>query len=75
MEFDPASGAFTLHDIGGGFYPHTIRVDAQDRVWFTLALSNQVAMFERSTGRFTLYDLPARSLRAPDGGADQAHLR
>ena len=63
VEFDPASGAFTLHDIGGGFYPHTIRVDAQDRVWFTLALSNQVAMFERSTGRFTLYDLPARSLR------------
>ncbi len=63
VEFDPASGAFTLHDIGGGFYPHTIRVDAQDRVWFTLALSNQVAMFERTTKRFTLYDLPARSLR------------
>jgi len=63
VEFDPASGAFTLHDIGGGFYPHTIRVDAQDRVWFTLALSNQVAMFERSTRRFTLYDLPARGLR------------
>lgn len=63
VEFDPASGAFTLHDICGGFYPHTIRVDAQDRVWFTLALSNQVAMFDRTTKRFTLYDLPARSLR------------
>lgn len=63
VEFDPASGQFTLHEIGGGFYPHTIRVDAQDRVWFTLALSNQVAMFDRATKRFTLYDLPARGLR------------
>jgi virginiamycin B lyase len=63
VEFDPASGAFTLHEIGGGFYPHTIRVDAQDRVWFTLALSNQVAMFDRATRRFALYELPARSLR------------
>ncbi|MBE7419604.1 MAG: hypothetical protein HS128_18015 [Ideonella sp.] len=63
VEFDPANGRFTLHDIGAGFYPHTIRIDAQDRVWFTLALSNQVAMFDRSTQRFRLFDLPARNLR------------
>ncbi|MBX3619890.1 MAG: hypothetical protein KF891_07880 [Rhizobacter sp.] len=63
VEFDPKTGAFTLHDMGGGFYPHTIRIDAQDRVWFTLALSNQVAMFDRSTGKFTLHDLPTRGLR------------
>ena len=44
----------------GGFYPHTIRIDAKDRVWFTLALSNQVAMFDRAASRFTLYDLPYR---------------
>jgi streptogramin lyase len=31
-------------------------------VWFTLALSNQVAMFDRATQKFTLYDLPARGL-------------
>ena len=63
VEFDPATGTFKLHDIGGGFYPHTIRVDAQDRVWFTLALSNQIAMFDRGTQRFTLHDLPTRGLR------------
>lgn len=63
VEFDPATGAFKLHDIGGGFYPHTIRVDAKDRVWFTLALSNQIAMFDRTTQRFTLHDLPTRGLR------------
>lgn len=63
VEFDPASGAFTLHEIGGGFYPHTIRMDAKDRVWFTLALSNQIGMFDRASGRFTLYDLPVRGLR------------
>lgn len=63
VEFDPASGAFTLHEMDGGFYPHTIRIDARDRVWFTLALSNQIAMFDRTTRRFTYYDLPARGLR------------
>ncbi len=63
VEFDPKTKAFTLHEIGGGFYPHTIRFDAKDRVWFTLALSNQIGMFDRASGKFTLYDLPARSLR------------
>lgn len=63
VEFDPLTGAFTLHEIGAGFYPHTIRTDAQDRVWFTLALSNQIAMFDRERQRFTLHDLPTRGLR------------
>lgn len=63
VEFDPVKKTFTLHEIGGGFYPHTIRMDAQDNVWFTLALSNQVAKFDRTSKKFTLYDLPARSLK------------
>jgi streptogramin lyase len=63
VEFDPVSKAFTLHEMDEGFYPHTIRVDAKDRVWFTVALSNQVAMFDRGTQRFTMYDLPTRGFR------------
>lgn len=63
VEFNPDTKAFTLHAMEDGFYPHTIRVDAQDRVWFTLALSNQIAMFDRSAQKFTLYDLPTRGLR------------
>ena len=62
IEFDPATKAFKMHEMDGGFYPHTVRMDAKDRVWFTLALSNQVGMFDRSTGKFTRYDLPFRSL-------------
>lgn len=61
IEFDPKTKAFTYHEMESGFYPHTIRLDAKDRVWFTLALSNQVGMFDRGTGRFTTYDLPYRS--------------
>ncbi len=61
VEFNPETKAFTLHEMDSGFYPHTIRVDSQDRVWFTLALSNQIAMFDRTTAKFTLYDLPARN--------------
>lgn len=63
VEFDPVKKTFILHEMDGGFYPHTIRTDAQDNVWFTLALSNQVAKFDRRAGKFTLYDLPARSVK------------
>jgi streptogramin lyase len=63
VEFDPETKAFTLHEMERGLYPHTIRVDQQDRVWFTVALSNQIAMFDRGTGRFTMYDLPTRGFR------------
>jgi len=63
VEFDPETKAFTLHEMDEGFYPHTIRVDQKDRVWFTVALSNQIAMFDRATQRFTMYDLPTRGFR------------
>ncbi len=63
IEFDVKTKQFITHEMPGGYYPHTIRVDDKDRGWFTLALSSQVAMFDRTTGKFTLYDLPARGLR------------
>jgi virginiamycin B lyase len=63
LEFDVKTKQFTTHTLPGGFYPHTIRADAQDHLWFTLALSSQVAMFDRDSGTFTLYDLPARSAK------------
>lgn len=62
IEFDPRSKRFKAHAMDGGFYPHTVRVDGKDRVWFTLALSNQVAMFDRATQTFRTYDLPFRGL-------------
>jgi len=30
-----------------GYYPHTLRIDARGRVWFTIAGSNHVARFDR----------------------------
>lgn len=61
LEFDPVAKRFKAHEMDSGFYPHTVRIDAQDRVWFTLALSNQVAMYDRSTDKFSTYDLPFRT--------------
>jgi streptogramin lyase len=63
VEFDPVTKEFTNHAMDDGYYPHTVRIDAQDRVWFTMALSNQVAMFDREEKRFQMFDLPARSKR------------
>ena len=62
IEFDPRTKRFKAHAMDGGFYPHTVRVDGKDRVWFTLALSNQVAMFDRASQTFRTYDLPFRGL-------------
>lgn len=63
LEFDVETKEFIVHKMDDGLYPHTIRTDAQDRVWFTLALSSQVAMLDRTTGEFSYYDLPARSIK------------
>lgn len=63
LEFDVKTKQFTVHKMPAGYYPHTIRVDQRDRVWFTLAVSSQVAMFDRATGKFYLIDLPARNLK------------
>ncbi len=62
IEFDPETGEFSRHKMDEGFYPHTIRADAHNRVWFTLALSSKVAMFDRNTETFKYYDLPARGV-------------
>ena len=63
VEFDPVKKTFINHAMDDGYYPHTIRVDQQDRVWFTLALSNQIAMFDRNRHDFTMFDLPSRSMK------------
>ncbi len=63
LEFNPDTKEFTTHWMPEGFYPHTIRIDQKDRVWFTLAVSSQVAMFDRSEEEFHFYDLPARSFK------------
>ncbi|NVK25319.1 MAG: hypothetical protein HWE10_10365 [Gammaproteobacteria bacterium] len=63
VEFNPRTKEFTNHHMDAGYYPHTIRVDKQDRVWFTMALSNQIAMFDRKKETFELFDLPARNIQ------------
>jgi len=63
IEFDPLSKKFKIHQMSDGFYPHTIRLDHEDNVWFTLALSNQVAKFNRKNKTFKYYNLPARSFK------------
>ena len=63
IEFNPETKEWTNHLMDQGYYPHTLRVDSDDNVWFTLALSNQVGMFNRKTKTFKYYDLPSRSFK------------
>jgi streptogramin lyase len=63
-EFDPKLRTFVGHEIGGSaMYPHTNRFDRLGRVWFTLAFSNQVGMFDTRSGEMRVLDLPADSDR------------
>jgi streptogramin lyase len=63
VEFNPVTKEFTNHKMDDGYYPHTVRVDKQDRVWFTMALSNQIAMLNRQNNKFVMFDLPNRSAK------------
>lgn len=63
IEFDVKSKTWTNHHINAGYYPHTLRVDQNDDVWFTLALSNQIGKFDRKNKVFELFDLPSRSFK------------
>jgi streptogramin lyase len=63
IEFNPNTKEWTNHHMDDGYYPHTLRIDENDNVWFTLALSNQVGVFNRNTETFKLIDLPSRSFK------------
>ncbi len=63
VEFNPKTKEWTNHHMDDGYYPHTLRVDANDNVWFTLALSNQIGMFDRKSKTFKLFDLPSRGIK------------
>lgn len=63
IEFDPVSKEFITHKMDDGYYPHTIRADNKGRIWFTLAVSSQVGMWDRNKKEFKIYDLPARSFK------------
>src|SRR6185295_12460820 len=57
------TGAFTYYPLprigeDQGSYPHTLRFDAQGRIWFTLTKSNHVAVFDPATEQFTYHRLP-----------------
>ncbi len=62
IEFDPLRKQFMEWRLQEGFYPQGIRLDSQDRVWFTLALSSKVGVFDRSARTFRYIDLPPRGL-------------
>jgi len=60
--FDPKTRRFEASHLipekFGANYPHTIRVDGEGMVWFTLTGSEQVARLNPITGEFTVLELP-----------------
>src|SRR5262245_35212258 len=59
--FDPGSERFEIHELEHGFYPHTLRFDARGRIWYTIAASNHLGMFDPATGEAREQRLPART--------------
>jgi streptogramin lyase len=60
--FDPKTrrfeSSYRIPEEIGAVYPHTIRVDGEGMVWFTLTGSEQIARLDPTTGEFTVLDLP-----------------
>ncbi len=62
-KLDVSTGEVTTYEhplIGDdkGQYPHTLRFDDRGRIWYTLTVSNHVAVFDPATETFTYHDLP-----------------
>tara|TARA_R110001592_G_scaffold363396_2_gene687601 strand:+ start:13987 stop:15696 length:1710 start_codon:yes stop_codon:yes gene_type:complete len=57
--FDPATRKFENFEVeGGALYPHTVRMDGQGVVWFTIAFSNQVGRFDPKNKSMKVIALP-----------------
>ena len=63
IAYNPENTSFEGYDIAAdSLYLHTIRADDRDRLWFTIAASNQVGMFDPATRQLDLLDLPSNGL-------------
>ncbi|MBK6451471.1 MAG: carboxypeptidase regulatory-like domain-containing protein [Proteobacteria bacterium] len=64
IRFNPETREWKFFTIPPGFlwrkglYPHTIRTDHDDNVWFTVTMSNRVMMFDTKAEKFTDIGLP-----------------
>ena len=69
IRFNPTTREWKFYRIPPGFlwrkglYPHTIRTDRDDNVWFTVTFSNRLAKFDTKTEAFTDIGLPHRGFR------------
>jgi virginiamycin B lyase len=57
--FDPVTRKFENFEVeGGALYPHTVRMDEEGVVWFSIAFSNQVGRFDTKTKSMKVITLP-----------------
>lgn len=56
---DPKTREFRNFDVGdGALYPHTVRIDAEGIVWFSVAFSDQIGRFDPETEEMRVIRLP-----------------
>ena len=61
--FDPITKTTEFIKIGqDSIYPHTLRFDENNTLWFTLALSNQIGQMDIQSKKIILIDLPSNGL-------------
>jgi streptogramin lyase len=55
---------FKANKIGGmALYPHTLRIDPNGIVWFSIQMSNQMGRFDPKTGKTNIIELPTKMAR------------
>jgi streptogramin lyase len=59
QSFNPKTKQFMVYPVpNDALYPHTVRVDRNDIVWFTIVASNQLGRFDPKTEQMTVMRLP-----------------
>src|SRR4029434_10327330 len=60
--FDPAIESFSTVHLARGYYPPTLRFDSRGRIWYTIAGSNHLGMWDPAAGTGRELRLPSRTL-------------
>jgi streptogramin lyase len=64
LVYDPVHSTFKANKIGGmALYPHTLRIDSNGIVWFSIQMSNQMGRFDPKTGKTNIIELPTKMAR------------
>jgi virginiamycin B lyase len=63
IKFNTETKEWTNHHIDRSYYPHTLRVDSDDNVWFARLHADSIGKIDPKTDEIKMYNTPFKSPR------------